>query len=527
VLIRSAINFFAIIATGREDFSMTGARILGPIGVKAFEGRGINSETAARCEIYTAKRGIDSGVIPDGSGNIVVFPFIEFGAVVNEKYRGPDKTFWQMKGGRRTFWNSDVMDDPALHNGTQALIITEGEIDALTAIDCGFPFTVSVPDGAPAPPKEGQLAEVGDDQSGKFEFVWNNRDRLKRIKRFIIAVDNDTNGKHLANELVRRLSAARCLFVVFPEGCKDLNDVRMQHGPERVSAVLNAAQPYPVKGLFKLSDYPDLPAIRTFGTGWDTVDELMKLFTPSLTVVTGIPGMGKSTWVTNLMINAARLHGWRSAVFSPEMPVAPQLRDKMRGMIAGQSPSEMSRERRDNADQWIEQHIVFIEHTVDDDEDMTLEWVLDRAADAVLRHGVRIVGLDPWNEMEHSKRRDESMAEYQNRALRAIRRFAIKYDVAVIVVAHPTKDIAVGGKSRVPSLYDIDGSAAWANKPDFGIVIHVPDPVVPESMIYISKVRFKETGQKGSVRMKFDRWTELYSLLDGRSASTSHYGKPV
>ena len=372
---------------------------------------------------------------------------------------------------------------------------------------------------------DGQAVEVTDDQSGKFEFMWNNRDRLKRIKRFILAVDNDTNGKHLANELVRRLSAARCLFVTYPEGCKDLNDVRRAHGPEGVSAVLNAAQPYPVKGLFKLSDYPDLPEVRTFSTGWDTVDELMKLFTPSLTIVTGIPGMGKSTWVTNLMLNAARLHGWKSAVFSPEMPVAPQMRDKMRGMIAGQSPHEMSADKAQRADQWINDNIIFIEHTTEEEEDMTLEWLLDRAADAVLRHGVRIVGFDPWNEIEHSKRRDETMAEYQNRALRAIRRFAIKYDVAVIVVAHPTKDIALGGKPRVPSLYDIDGSAAWANKPDFGVVIHVPDPAIPETMIYVSKVRFRETGQKGSVRMKFDRWTELYSLLDGRSEAKDHYGK--
>jgi twinkle protein len=500
-------------------------KTLGPTGVKAFEGRDINSETAARYEIYTAKHGIDGGVIPDAKGNIVVFPFIENGVVVNEKYRGPEKKFWQMKGGRRTFWNSDILDDPGLESGAHKLIITEGEIDALTALDCGFPHTVSVPDGAPPPPKEGQAPKEVGDESGKFEFMYNNRDRLKKIRWFIIAVDNDTNGKNLANELVRRLSAARCLFVTYPEGCKDLNDVRMQHGAAAVSALLNAAQPYPVKGLFRLSDYPDLPALKTLSTGWDTVDELMKLFTPSLTVVTGIPGHGKSTWVTNLLINAARLHGWHSAVFSPEMPVAPQMRNKMRGMVVGRSPDEMSREQCQQADAWIEENIIFIEHTSDEEEDMTLEWLLSKAEDAVLRHDIRIAVLDPWNEIEHSKRRDETMSEYQNRALRAIRRFAIKHDVAVIVVAHPTKDIALGGKPRVPSLYDIDGSAAWANKPDFGVVIYVPDPAIPETMVYVSKARFRDTGQKGSVRMKFDRWTELYSMLDGRSEAKDHYGK--
>jgi twinkle protein len=207
------------------------------------------------------------------------------------------------------------------------------------------------------------------------------------------------------------------------------------------------------------------------------------------------------------------------------VPVVPHMRNKMRGMIAGESPHDMKKERREQADRWLADHMVFIEHTLEEDSDMSLEWLLERAADAVLRYGVRIIGLDPWNELEHAKRRDETMSEYQNRALRLIRRFSVKYDVAVFIVAHPTKDVAIGGKPRVPTLYDIDGSAAWFNKPDFGIVVNVPDSAVPETMIHVSKVRFKDTGQKGSVRMHFDRWTELYSMLDGRSESTAHYKK--
>ena len=70
----------------------------------------------------------------------------ERGVVVAEKYRTPDNRFWQRPGGRRTFWNADVLDDPALAVGQYPLIITEGEIDALTAIDCGFPLA-QVPTG--------------------------------------------------------------------------------------------------------------------------------------------------------------------------------------------------------------------------------------------------------------------------------------------------------------------------------------------------------------------------------------------
>lgn len=490
-------------------------KILGPIGVRAFEGRGISSETAIRLGAYTARPDSGGGVIPDPKGNVIVFPFEEYGVVVNEKFRGPEKKFWQTKGGRRTFLNADVMDDPSLHNGSQALIIVEGELDAYTAVDCGFPFTVSVPDGAPPPPREGQQSGAESDQAGKFEFMWNNRDRLKRIKRFIIAVDNDANGQHLAGELVRRLSAARCAFVTYPEGCKDLNDVRQQFGSERVSAVLNAVQPYPVKDIYRLTEFPDAPPIKTLLTGWETLDRHMQLFTPCLTVVTGIPSHGKSSWLTNLLINAAEMHGWKHAVFSPEMPVVPHLRDKMRRIVGRQALDRMSKDEIKVADAFLAEHFFFIEHIAQED-DLTLEWLIERAEEAVMRYGVRTFTIDPWNEVEHAKRRDETMSEYIARGLRLIKRFQMRYDVAVFVVAHPTKDVWAGGKSRAPTLYDIDSSAAWFNKPDFGVVIDRPDSAVDESVIHLAKVRFEGTGSKGSVRMKFDRETSRYELLDHR-----------
>jgi twinkle protein len=129
---------------------------------------------------------------------------------------------------------------------------------------------------------------------------------------------------------VRRLSASRCLFVEYPPGTKDLNDVAVLHGKDAVAAVLNAAKPYPVRGLYRLSDYPEREALPTFSTGWWTLDKHVRLFAGEFMVVTGIPGHGKSTWVLNLLCNLALLHCWRAVLFSPEMPTVPHLRDKLR-----------------------------------------------------------------------------------------------------------------------------------------------------------------------------------------------------
>lgn len=486
-------------------------KTLGPIGIEAFERRSISAETAARFAIYTASRNHDGEVIPDGAGNIVVFPFVEHGTVVNEKFRGPGKRFWQRQGGRRTFWNADALDDPSLETGQLSLVITEGEIDALTAIECGFPLAVSVPDGAPAvgdSENPDDLQPIGDDASGKFEFLWNNRDRLKRIKRFIIAVDNDRPGQRLAAELVRRLSASRCLFVEYPVGCKDLNDVACQRGPEAVSAVLNAAKPYPVRGLYRLSDYPERGTLPVYSTGWWTLDKYLQLFPGEFMVVTGIPSHGKSTWVLNLLCNAARLHGWRTALFSPEMPTVPHLRGKLRRIHGGSA--------RPDADAFIDEYFRFIDAdpTGKEDEDFDLDWIIDKATDAVLRDGIRCLVIDPWNEVEHARKRDESMTDYIGRGIRALKRFARLYDVAVIVIAHPTKDVGKDGKSRPPTLYDIEGSAHWYNKCDHGVIIDRPNAHADETSVRIAKVRFEETGEKGEIRMSFDRERQRYLTLD-------------
>jgi twinkle protein len=509
-------SFSASTATFMVDSSMMQAKVLGPIGMKAIEKRGLDPEICARLEVHTA-RSENGEVIADPNGNIIVFPYIEHGVTVAEKYRAAGKRFWQKAGGRRTFYNSDVLDDPALENGSAALIITEGEPDTLAALSCGFPFSVSVPDGAPpavestSPDKLDPAAE----STGKYEFLWVNRDRLKRIKRFIIAVDNDAPGQRLAAELVRRLGASRCLFVTYPEGCKDLNDVLMLHGAEAVSAVLNGAQHYPVKGVYTLSDYPDRPAIETYLTGWQTVDELYRVFAPSFTVITGLPGSGKSSWLTHLLVNLAETHGWKSAVFSPEMPVVPHLRDKVRRIVGRSAIDRMGGDRLANVDRWIGQNFIFIDHdTSGDDEDITLEWLMERAADAVLRYGIRILVIDPWNEVEHAKDQRESMTDYVNRSLRQLKKFGQRYSLAIFVIAHPTKDVAKDGKSRVPTLYDIADSSAFFNKPDIGIVIDRPDAHSDETMIYVKKVRFEGTGNKGAVKMRFDRETSRYELLN-------------
>ena len=491
---------------------------INPRVIRWFETRALDPELVVRMGIYSGKH-TASGVEASADGDVIVFPFIKHGVEVGAKYRGANKHFWQRPGGDKTFWNADALSDPSLATGMIPLVITEGEIDCITAVQCGFPLSISVPDGAPP---ESYVSKIDDpEHDQKFSYVAAEWDALKLVKRIIIAVDNDRPGRKLAEELVRRLGRVRCHWVEYPDGCKDLNDVLMKVGADRVTEVLSAPKPYPIRGLYRLSEFPDEPLLEPMTTGWSRLDDRIKVCFPCFMVVTGFAGSGKSTWSNQLVAQLAILHGWRSAIASFEMRLRPFVTDTLRSVYLehvkrGPYPRRSwTREDCDRADAWIEQQFAFIAPGRDEEEDHDINWLIERAAASVIRFGTRAVLIDPWNEIEHLRRRDESATDYTGRAIRELKRFAHDFDVLVIVVAHPTK--AAHGKDPTNvSLYDVADSAHFANKADLGVVIarRVDEggEATTETMVLVRKVRFQpECGAPGGVTLIYDTTTRTFS----------------
>lgn len=471
--------------------------VINPRVLHWFETRGIDPETVARTGIYSGRRQDTGGVEANPDGEIIVFPSIRNRAVVAEKYRAAHKTFWQKPNGVRSFYNSDILSDPALRSGDAALIITEGEIDWLTALQCGFPHTVSVPDGAPPEHQGGAQEPPEHDQ--KFSYILLDWERLKLIKRIIIAVDNDGPGKRLAEELVRRLGRIRCYWVEYPEGCKDLNEVLMTHGPAEVARVLNSTKAYPVNGLYALSEFPPEPPFDPRSTGWHRLDDNLMVFYPCFMVITGFAGAGKSTWANQLVAQLAIEHGWRAAIASYEMRLDPYVTDTLRTAWLQKPKPEWTQDDIDRVNAWIEETFMFISPSHDDDQH-DIEWLIERAQAAVIRHGIRVLVIDPWNEIEHVRARGENLTDYTGRAIQALKRFGRDFDCLVIVVAHPTKE---GAKKKAEdlSLYDVSDSAHFANKADLGVVmIRMGD----YTRVLIRKVRVQpDTGRPGEMDVSF------------------------
>lgn len=466
--------------------------------------RGISDNTIAENKLMSA-----TVYMPQVETEVdaVCFPFFRNGEMINCKYRDKDKNFRMVAGAERLLYGFDDMD-------TESLIWVEGEIDKLSVYEAGFKSCVSVPDGAPA---------VGTkNYSSKFDYFDTCIEKLKAVKHHIIAVDSDAPGKALQAELIRRLGPAICSTVTWPDDCKDANEVLLKFGKDAVSNAILSAMPAPVEGVFYVKDvYEEILNLYQSGevggvqTGWENMKHLYTVRPGDFTVITGIPGHGKSEWADALMVNIAKTQGWRFALCSPEnQPIKlhiKKLAEKWTGRpFFEREGDRMTVAEMNQAIEDLNQYFSFILP-----EEPTIDCVLDRARIEVLRNGINGLLLDPWNELEHSRPAAQTETEYISDSLRKMRNFARQNNIALWVVAHPTKMQRVEKGSsiyEVPTPYDIAGSAHWRNKADNCITIFRNENSVD---VHVQKIRVKEIGKTGIAQFKYKISTGEYFPMKG------------
>lgn len=452
------------------------------------EARGLDPVLAEKLGLRT--------VIREGSRWLAV-PYLEHGETINHKYRRTSEKDHRMDGGAPlALWNADCLTDPKVRSGQAPVVITEGEWDAMAAMQSGFQFVVSVPNGAPG--KQTEDLET----AKRYDWIDRHANDLAGVKEFVIAADADAAGYNLAADLVALLGADRCRFIEYPFPCKDLNEVLKEYGSQKVVDCITTAKPYPIQGLFTLDDFPERGAIRSYTIGIPEIEDMIAIVPGTLTVATGYANMGKSTMMNQIIAHTLSNH-FPVCVASFETEVKPILRDGLRASILGCAKHEVEgHPGLADVDALLRDRLTIISQSVDEDLEMDLDKFLELARVAVIRHGAKMIVLDPWNEIEHKRSRDETETDYISRALRQIKRFARTHDVAFWIVAHPSKPQE--GVRKIPALYDISGSANWANKPEYGLTYHRPDFEENKAIVMVSKVRMGLPGKRGKIEMMFD-----------------------
>ena len=261
--------------------------------------------------------------------------------------------------------------------------------------------------------------------------------------------------------------------------------------------------------IIKLEHYADeLKAITKKGLpqgmdlGWLSLKAHYRPDRGYMTVVTGIPGHGKSEFIDAAMVNLADMHDWKFAIYSPEnYPIALHA-IKLVEKYLGMSHKKISMTTFADAHAWVDKHFSFI---YPEDDQSTLPRILEFVKEIQGAYGCDGFVIDPWNEIDHLRAESLSETEYISASLTKIRRFSRENRVHSWIVSHPTKLRKNDANGYdCPSLYDISGSAHWRNKTDFGVVIHRPNMMENKMQVHVQKVKQKNFGKLGMVEFDYN-----------------------
>lgn len=427
----------------------------------------------------------------------ICFNYFRDEQLVNIKFRSKNKDFKMNKDSELIFYNLDSIKNE------KVCYITEGEIDCMSLYECGIYNAVSVPNGASA---------------NRLEYLDNCLTYFTDKQKVYLIVDNDSSGKKLEEELARRIGYEKCYTVKYPNKCKDANEVLVKYGVDELKNVLESARRYPLYGEITLEDmYETLQDFffEGYPTGFacnvsDEFNEHLKFYPGQLTIVTGIPGSGKSELVDWIMTGLSKTNGWNWGICSFECP--PEIHvTKLAEKITNKSfafradPSQrMSQSEFERSLLLISNHFHFMNLSL---VDITIDGLIAKAEEFVLRYGINGFLFDPWNCIESK----DDTTNYILQCLNKLLHFLDKYKVHGILVAHPTKlkkDLQTR-KYVIPNLYDISGSAHFFNRTHNGISVY-RDFDTNRVDVYFQKVKWSWLGKLGQCSYEFNTFTRSY-----------------
>ncbi len=414
------------------------------------------------------------------------------------------------------FWNLTPVLRVLARGRMDRVYVAQGELNVCALVEAGIAAdsVVSLPNGAKA---------AGADDRERYQFV---RDAiaggLSKASAIVWCGNGDADGLALRAHMARVFGAARFGFVDWPDGSLNACDVlRVFGAADLLDRVENGLQPWPVAGLYRISEMPDPPPLTLWSSGFPEWDGQVRLAPRTLSVVTGHPGHGKTLLWTQVWFQIAKAYDVRIASASFETRPKPHVRRQLRTLHGGALEKDLSFGEIAAADAWIEDHYRFMVHP---EQRPNLDWFLEMAEVAVIRDGVRVIQADPWNRFESARdARHESETDYIGRCLRQLHAFAHDMNVHVQILAHPAKMDSTR-RGTAPLLEDISGSKNWDNAVDQGFVVH-RDEIYADgerktgATLFCRKSRFEELGFPCALDVDF-------SLSRGSYRAVSYVAPP-
>ena len=414
--------------------------------------------------------------------NVIKFNYFMGGELINIKYRDGRKNFKLYKGAEKVFYNIDSIV------GHNYCVIVEGEMDVLALHEAGITNAISVPNGATL-------------NTNNLDYLDGCIDYFEDKDRIILACDSDEAGQALQTELIRRLGSEACYITTF-EDCKDANEYLQKHGKEELSKRISGAKPVPLENVTTFRDVEDevTDFVRNgfkpgFQIGLQNFDDIFSTYTGQFITVTGIPSSGKSDFVDQMCMGYNANYGWKTAFASPENKPnflhAHKLIRKTWGIMP--QKSDIGTEKWEAVTNHCNDSYYHI-----DMESYSLESVLAKGAELVKRKGIKCLVIDPFNKVRAHTADRNDVSRYTMDYLMQIETFVKKYDVLIILVAHPTKMYKNDkGVIETPTMYNIKGGSEFYDASYHGLVVH-RDYIKKTVMVKVLKVKFQHLGDNGA-----------------------------
>ncbi len=470
--------------------------------IKWFESRGISQKTLVKMKIT---EGTEFMPQTGKNENTIQFNYFINNELINIKYRDGRKNFKLVKGAEKVFYNIDRTI------GHDYIVIVEGEMDTLSFVESGIESVVSVPNGATI-------------NNTNLDYLDSCIDYFETKEKIILAVDADEAGLALKQELIRRLGAERCFTVEFGVH-KDANEFLMENGRSNLAGVISKAKPVPIENVVTLKDInEELEEFIYEGfkpgyqIGLNNFDSIFSTYTGQFITVTGVPSSGKSDFVDRMVVGYYLKYGWKTAFASPENKPTFLHTHKLIRKIGGWMPNkdDIGTERWNNVISKVNDNFYFIEN-----ERYDLDAVLSKGAELVKRKGIKCLVVDPYNKVKMQGASTMSIPDATMEYLTRIEAFAKKYDVLVIIVAHPTKMYKKeDGSIDEPTMYSIKGGGEWYDASYHGLLVH-RNYEQKTVKVKVLKVKFQNLGEnQAEAHFKWDHISGDYVPIEETNVDT-------
>ena len=445
-------------------------------------------------EYLVKKRGLKPSTLQHfhvgfSESNEIVMPVFKDDELIDYKFRGIIEKIFKRHPKSETW----VFNEKGIEQGVEdkALIVVEGEIDAMSLWQLGFKNVISLVGGAQGPtPWVGLIPED---------------------LPVYLCLDNDDPGQDAAQKLAERLGLSRCRNVVFE--CKDANDFLTGRGTEdEFQKLLDNAAKFRVQDIFRIDEVIDklennkLERIPTF------LDRLTShldggIPAKSLVTISGRTGAGKSTALMNMLIHHAS-EGRPVLLISLENDLFFTIQ-RLLEIKYKKSYDEFTREEWENIKEDMTDYPFYIDVSMDSYTMPKIDKVIKQSK---ALFGVEFFGFD---HIGFIPARDD--AKEISHMVREFKMLCRKYDIITYMVSHVRRS---NNENDYLSSEELKGSSSIAQDSD--IVLFVVDL---KSGLEISIDKARMSKSKLRIPILFNGDTGV--MEDDMSRSVKHYDQEI